>query len=261
MSTLTTRQVGAVIGRSTSRTRRLLEDAGIEHVPGTSPWQWPADAIDRLEAHRRWRAGNRQCKNYRHGHPTCPLQVDRTPHLFRHLEAMALRGLRETSIDQRERAVHRFRRAAGKDLLEATEDEVVDYYRGLGHLTPGSRGTELKHLRGYARWAVREQLIPMDPTIRLDVPRTPRRLPRPMSEKRLQQSMAAASPRLRAFLALGGYGGLRAGEIARLRREHVLDDLDEPVIFIAEGKGGHQRNVPLHSSAETPATTAGGHVH
>ena len=48
------------------------------------------------------------------------------------------------------------------------------------------------------------------------------------------------------MLTLGAFQGLRCGEIARLQREDLLDQNDPPVMIVAEGKGGHQRILPLH---------------
>jgi integrase len=48
------------------------------------------------------------------------------------------------------------------------------------------------------------------------------------------------------MLLFAALAGLRAGEIARLRRDAIRDDLDPPVLIVEDGKGGRQRVVPLH---------------
>jgi integrase/recombinase XerC len=123
---------------------------------------------------------------------------------------------------------------------------VVAYYATLGRLTVGSRTVELALLRGYARWAVRERIIASDPTVRIDQPRQHRRLPRPIPEGRLHAALAAADPQMRAILTLAAFAGLRACEIARLDRAHVMELLPEPSLLVADGKGGHQRLIPMH---------------
>lgn len=182
-----------------------------------------------------------------HVHVAHGLQGDPLP---RHLDAMRLRGLTEATVQQRRRAMYRLRAANdGRDLLDLDPDEVGAYYATMLRLSAGTRATELAHLRSYCRWAMREGIIGTDPTIRLDRPRLPRRLPRPMAEDKLALAVAAASPRMRALLLLAGFAGLRCKELAGLERQHVLDGLPEPALLVADGKGGHQRLLPLHPLA------------
>jgi hypothetical protein len=46
----------------------------------------------------------------RQGTASLPLQIDRTPYLYRYLQSMRLKGLRPGSIRQSENAVRRLRR-------------------------------------------------------------------------------------------------------------------------------------------------------
>jgi integrase len=232
---LTVPDVALQLGVSVSTAHRISHRIGVRHTRKGMA-RWTAADVAKAAGYRA--AGSRL---------PARLELDRTPYLYRHLEAMRLRGLRPTTIEQRERAIRRMRRATGRDLLDMSEDEVAAFYsQRLAHLTPGARASELKHLRGFARWAVRERLIASDPTIRIDLPRQHRRLPRPIPEPRLIAALAAADADVRVALALAAYAGLRAGEIARLDWRHVMDELPEPTIFVADGKGGHQRYVPIH---------------
>ena len=43
-------------------------------------------------------------------------------------------------------------------------------------------------------------------------------------------------------MTFAAYAGLRVGEIAALHRR----DIDDGTIFVADGKGGHQRVIPIH---------------
>ena len=47
------------------------------------------------------------------------------------------------------------------------------------------------------------------------------------------------------MIALGAFAGLRAKEVALLQRD-LFDRNDPPVLVVMEGKGGHQRIIPLH---------------
>jgi integrase len=79
------------------------------------------------------------------------------------------------------------------------------------------------------------------------VPRVGRRLPRPISEADLFTALRQAPPRIRPLLVLAAWAGLRAKEIARLRRQHVLDTARPPVLLVVHDatKGRSERIVPL----------------
>ena len=91
-----------------------------------------------------------------------------------------------------------------------------------------------------------EGLRPDDPVERLRSVRIPQNAPRPVPEDVLRAALARASradvrasnPRLMILLA--AYAGLRAAEIAQVRREDLDDDL-----LRVDGKGGKIRVVPV----------------
>lgn len=82
----------------------------------------------------------------------------------------------------------------------------------------------------------------MDPAKRLPQPKLPRLLPRPIDLRKALDN--APDARMRAFLALAAYAGLRCTEIAGLSRHDVLDRADPPVL-IAHGKRNKDRVVPM----------------
>ena len=99
--------------------------------------------------------------------------------------------------------------------------------------------------RGFFKWATRRGYVESDPTLDLMSVRVPRTTPHPISEADLELALRSATGRLRAWLLLGAYAGLRAGEIGALRRGDVLDTLDRPLLRITHGsKGGAHRIVP-----------------
>jgi integrase len=81
------------------------------------------------------------------------------------------------------------------------------------------------------------------------VPPVPPGVPRPVSEEELAAALACASPRVRPWLVLAGWAGLRAVEIARLRRDRILDTAPQPALLIARGatKGRRERLIPASS--------------
>jgi integrase len=88
-------------------------------------------------------------------------------------------------------------------------------------------------LRVFYAWAADEDLIEGNPARRVPVPGKSRTVPRPVSEQDLATAVAAAPPRIRVWLILGAWAGLRANEIALLRRENVLDTAEQPALVVA----------------------------
>lgn len=161
-----------------------------------------------------------------------------------YLAHLRLRNLRPSTIEQRRRALHRLARTLGHPALYTTERQLARWYDGL-NIAPEGRATELSHVRSFYQWALSEELIDVDPSRRLIRPRLQRRIPRPISERDLARALDLAPERIRPWLYLAAYEGLRACEIANLRREDILDTADPPMIVITEGKGGKQRIIPL----------------
>jgi integrase len=165
--------------------------------------------------------------------------------LAEHLSWCKTRGLRETTRIQRRNAIGRFTRATGMDPLVAPRDVVETWWYGLT-ATAGSRAVELSHLQAYLRWARRHDLMEGDPTARIDRPRVPRTLPRPIAEDKLQQAIAQADARMRFMVCSAAFCGLRCIEIAAAEWSHFIDSPDGQLLHIPIGKGGSSRVVPVH---------------
>lgn len=177
--------------------------------------------------------------------------------LSAHLDWLRLRGLRPATITQRAYAVRRLARRLDGVLLLATEEDLWEWRLSLAHLAAVTVCTEVMHVHKFYSWAVDEGLLGSDPSRRLVRPKKPPRLPRPMSDTDLDLALSHARQPIHAWLTLAAYAGLRAGELARLQRSDVLDTADPPVIFIADGKGGRQRIIPMGSTVLTELRTFG----
>lgn len=154
------------------------------------------------------------------------------------------RALSYNTIKRRRQTLSLFARWLGNGLLGASTEQIEEWLDSLG-VSARTRSLYLSYLSTFYGWCVRSgQLVdnPVDSILRPKVPRT---LPRPISDESLVLAVTQATPRMRCWLLLASLGGLRAGEIARLRREDVLETYDPPMLRIA-GKGGHTRLVPLH---------------
>ena len=91
-------------------------------------------------------------------------------------------------------------------------------------LAPGTIRTRLNHVRSILRGAVRDRLIPSDPSAGVSAPRTRRReaamtIP---TEQQVGAIFDAAPPPLRALVALCAFAGLRLAEAVAVQ----VDDVD-----------------------------------
>lgn len=167
--------------------------------------------------------------------------------LREHLEWMRLRGLAETTIEQRRRCIHRLERRTQHAALLQTAASLDAYQRTRLSANAGSRSVEISHLQAFFRWAVQKRLLRADPAAVLIQPRRPKRVPRPIPEPDLLIAITQAPDRIRPWLVLAAYAGLRACEVARLDRADVLERADPPVVIL-RGKGDKERVVPLNQT-------------
>lgn len=131
-----------------------------------------------------------------------------------------------------------------KDIADATRADVIAFV-SRESLSDSSKGIYLVQLRTFYRWAIDDDLLVADPTAKIKGPRGRRRLPRPMEPDDFSAALMTARPRLRTWLLLGGFAGLRCCDMAGLQIELLHLDVPEPYMEV-EGKGGHFDAVPLH---------------
>jgi integrase len=163
-----------------------------------------------------------------------------------HLEDLRLANLRPGTIYQRSRVLHRLRATiAPTTLLDATHRDLARFL--ARDIKPESRAVETTHVRRFYDWAIDLEYLEISPARRIRRPKVPRGRPQPISEPDLDVAIAAARPRIRPWLLLAAYAGLRACEIAPLRAEDLIWDGQPPHIVIREGKGGHADDVAMPS--------------
>lgn len=167
----------------------------------------------------------------------------------RYIQWMRTKGLSASLVQRRSSVLRAAEHVMGVALAKATPDHVTalmrfEQDRGMCDAT---RHVYAGHLRAFYGWAVANGHARRNPVLGAAVPRRPRYLPRPIPDKLLIEAFASAAPRVRMILALAAMGGLRACEIARLRREDVIDHTDTPRLFV-HGKGDKQRVVSLSAS-------------
>ena len=134
-------------------------------------------------------------------------------------------------------------------LRDARETTLTVFIAQLARQTrASSQARYLSTLRRFYRWQVGRGHIAVDPTLKLANPSRPSRLPKTMSEKQVEQLLAAPdldTPlglRDRAMLETLYATGLRVSELVGLRVHEV--SLADGVLR-AFGKGSKERLVPL----------------
>jgi integrase/recombinase XerD len=137
----------------------------------------------------------------------------------------------------------------GKGLLQATEADLNGYFAARHAQTRATTANRrLTVFKRYFRWALRERLLAVDPTLRLNAARQPLRVPKTLSESQVEALLNApdtSTPlgqRDRAMLELMYASGLRVSELVTLKTWHV--GLHDHVLRIT-GKGNKERLVPF----------------
>jgi integrase/recombinase XerC len=180
-----------------------------------------------------------------------------------HLDHLRLLGRAESTIYARRRALARTAAGLQVPLTEATAADLMAWRRGL-RVAPETIAQYVSHVQEFFAFLLSAGRVAINPAAGIPVPEIGRRLPRPISEPDLMRAMADPPPRIRPWLVLAGWTGLRAKEIALLRREHVLDGVRPPVLLVAAGatKGRRERIVPISAFVirELPITSRSGYL-
>lgn len=124
----------------------------------------------------------------------------------------------------------------------ATRADIETWWSERRDLSPGTRASDLASLRAFYRWCQRWEHRDDDPTLRLDAPKVPAGLPRPINRGDLHRLLSALPDDLRRAVCLGAYAGLRVSEAAALEWADV--DIETRRARIT-GKGQKTRLVAL----------------
>lgn len=127
------------------------------------------------------------------------------------------------------------------DPLTLDTDDLERWWGSRFELSPATRSNELACLRSFYKWATRFDHRLDDPTRRLDAPKIPNQVPRPIGEAdlaRLLGPLTEDTPDLRRAIALGAYSGMRVSEAAALGWDGV--DQEARRIYV-RGKGQKER--------------------
>jgi integrase/recombinase XerD len=180
---------------------------------------------------------------------------------------MRAAGRSPQTIKTRLSGIETLCRHAGVTNVTAITAEHVTAWLGDCE-APWTRCTYWMTVRCWVTWALAEGIICADPTARLAKPRTPKCVPRPVSDNVITALLAnPPNQRVRAYVALAALAGLRVHEIAKLRGEDITpasagrsqdggeDCVNHNGWLYVDGKGGTRCAIPLHPELATIAKT------
>jgi integrase len=113
-------------------------------------------------------------------------------------------------------------------------------------LAPASRALYSTTLSHFYAWAARAGLLQQDPLRNFTPEKWPAPIPRALDPAEVARLLdhVADDPRVEAIVWCGFGLGLRAGEVAAARVEHLQLHGGRPAIIV-HGKGGRRRRIPL----------------
>ena len=136
-----------------------------------------------------------------------------------------------------------------RSLNDSCESDIQAYFSFRHSVTKATSANRcLSVLKRYFRWALRENLMAADPTLKLEAAKQPLRVPKVMSEPQVEALLSAPDSdtplglRDRAMLETMYASGLRVSELIKLKTFHV--GLNEGVLRVM-GKGSTERLVPF----------------
>lgn len=128
-------------------------------------------------------------------------------------------------------------------LLEASPAELDRWQSGLA-VSLSTMAGYTSHVRQFYRWAVDAGRVEVEPTLRLPRTRVPKRRPRPVPDADLRVALTCAHDPVRTWLVLAAFMGLRAAEVAGMKREDVTE-VEGRLYLDGIGKGGKPFRLPI----------------
>ena len=148
--------------------------------------------------------------------------------------------------------------SSGISLNAVQELHLQAYFAARHSLSKAtSANRRLTVFKRYYRWALRERIVEVDPTLRMLAAKQSLRVPKTLSEEQVDALLSAPDTntalglRDKAMLELLYASGLRVTELVKLKTLHV--SLNEGVLRIM-GKGSKERLVPFGDMARDSLT-------
>lgn len=155
---------------------------------------------------------------------------------------LEMRHMSPRTVKQWMWILRRFTGWLDADPLTASREDIERWlYVAQPDLSAGSRRNYGNGLACFYQWAAREGMIERAPTDDLEKPKETAHAPDPCPTAIVRKAMDTAEPVTKAMIAFAAFQGLRCGEIAAMRWDHIGD-----AEMMVMGKGRKQRRLPLH---------------
>lgn len=165
-----------------------------------------------------------------------------------HCDYLRRTGARPGTVESRRANLQRISRQLPGELLHVTAEHLELWQSGLT-VAITSIATYTNHVVAFYRWAVEAGHLDIDPSVRLPRPKVPARSARPIPDADLKVALACAPEPMRTWLILAAFMGLRAMEVAQIRRED-LSDISGRLVLSGIGKGGKPFRLPVPTWVE-----------
>lgn len=161
----------------------------------------------------------------------------------RHVDWLRRTGAGAITQRYRRGVLTRLARDLPAGLLAATGDDLDTWQASLD-VSLSTLAGYTSHVRCFYRWAVEYGHRADDPTVRLPHTKVPKRRPRPVPDDDLRVALTCAPEPIRTWLILAAFLGLRAMEIAGMRRDD-LAEVDGRLYLDGIGKGQKPYRLPV----------------
>lgn len=185
--------------------------------------------------------------------------------LERFLEDKSEEGLAQKTLETYQGRVGRLIETIGDENLEALTPSLLNQWIRADDVTDTTRHTRYRYVSAFLNHCVKQEWLGENPLENTNAPSKEEKLPKTMYPKDLKRICRAVhedyeDKRERGLcdakeviwrgwaFRFAFYTGLRGGELARLRFEHI--DRDRSLIYVMKQKNNKQQTIPLTSKAE-----------
>ncbi len=159
------------------------------------------------------------------------------------------KGLSENTIEAYRRDLMSFIDNCSVEFQNIQRNHISNFIRNLheNNYSPTSVMRKIASLRGFFKWLCTNNYIKSDPTLTLEQPKVPKKLPKVMTVQEIETLLNQDLTKLERVIIELLYGcGLRVSELVNLK----INDYDLKAKYIqCFGKGSKERIVPLGSKA------------
>lgn len=159
------------------------------------------------------------------------------------------KGLSENTAEAYRRDLSAFVEFTDKEIDLVKHNDITRFIRDLHekNYSPTSIKRKIASLRGFYKWLCTNEYCKTNPTLTIELPKIPKKLPKVMSVQEIESILNQDLSSLEQVIVELLYGcGLRVSELVNLK----LTDYDLNSKYLqCFGKGSKERMVPLGSKA------------